>query len=252
MSCKKMLFFGKIVLKSICSQNWGAGLMKGNFTNSRSLMLACAVMEKEILQFRNGRVEFRFLDCGLHLTPENMAKAIQSEIDRANEEEYDRILLGYGLCSNGIVGVHTHRCSLIVPRVHDCITLFLGSPKTYKAQSLKHPGTYYLTAGWIEKAPTPISKYRSYAKSYNEKTARWILYEEMKHYTRIALVDTGAYPLETYRKISRQNAKFLGAYYQELKGSPAFFMALVAGPWEKDFLILEKGQSILQEMFLDL
>lgn len=216
------------------------------------LVLACAVMEKEIRQCQNGRVEFKFFDYGLHRTPENMSKAIQVEIDRVNEEEYDGIILGYGLCSNGIVGVHSHRHRLIVPRAHDCITLFLGSPESYKSQSVKHPGTYYLTPGWIEKGETPLSKYGSYAKSYGEETARWVLHEEMKHYTRIAVIDTGVYPLEPYQKIAIQNAKFLGISYEELKGSPYFFKELVAGPWEKDFLIIEKGYSIQQDMFFDL
>jgi hypothetical protein len=150
------------------------------------------------------------------------------------------------------VGVHSQKQPLIIPRIHDCITLFLGSPESYKAQSAEHPGTYYLTPGWIEKGETPISKYESYVRSYDEETARWVLHEEMKNYTRIVFIDTRVYPLEPYRRIARQNAKFLGVSYQEFQGSSALFKALVNGPWKKDFLIFEKGQSIKQEMFLDL
>jgi len=216
------------------------------------LVLACAVMEKEIQQFQNGRVEFKFFDYGLHRTPENMSKALQFEIDQASREDYNGIILGYGLCSNGVVGVHSRKQALIVPRIHDCITLFLGSVESYQRESTEYPGTYYLTPGWIEKGQTPLSKYESYAKSYDEETARWVLHEEMKNYTRIALIDTGVYPLEPYRKIAHQNAEFLGIFCQELKGFPTFFKALVSGPWERDFLILEKGQSAQQEMFLDI
>jgi hypothetical protein len=216
------------------------------------LVLACAVVEKEVRRFQNGGTEFKFFDYGLHRTPENMSKALQIEIDQASQEDYDRIILGYGLCSNGIVGVHSQKQPLIIPRIHDCITLFLGSPESYKAQSAEHPGTYYLTPGWIEKGETPISKYESYVRSYDEETARWVLHEEMKNYTRIVFIDTRVYPLEPYRRIARQNAKFLGVSYQEFQGSSALFKALVNGPWKKDFLIFEKGQSIKQEMFLDL
>jgi hypothetical protein len=220
--------------------------------HKKFLVIACEVMEREIRHSQNGRVEFKFLDYGLHRGPENMAKAIQVEIDRANEEEFDGIILGYGLCSNGIVGVQTQNQPLIVPRVHDCITLFLGSAESHRDQSSEYPGTYYLTAGWIEKAQTPISKYESYVQSYDEETARWVLHEEMKNYTRIALIDTKAYHLEPYRRIARQNAEFLGISYQELKGLPTFLKTLVVGPWKKDFLIVKKGQTIQQEMFLDL
>jgi hypothetical protein len=141
---------------------------------------------------------------------------------------------------------------LIIPRIHDCISLFLGSPESYEEQAKQHPGTYYLTPGWIEKGETPISKFNSYAQSYGEETARWVLHEEMKNYTRIVFIDTGVHDSEPYLKIARQNAKFLGISYQEVQGSSALFKALVNGPWGKDFLIVEKGHSIQQEMFLDL
>jgi hypothetical protein len=216
------------------------------------LVLGCAVMEQEIRQFQNGQVEFKFLDYGLHRTPENMSKAIQSEVDQASEEDYNGIILGYGLCSNGIVGIHSQKKRLIIARIHDCISLFLGSTDVYHDQAKEHPGTYYLTPGWIEKGETPISKFNSYAQSYGEETARWVLHEEMKNYTRILLINTGVYEIEPYQKIARQNAKFLGISYQEFQGSSALFKALVNGPWKKDFLIFEKGQSIKQEMFLDL
>jgi len=222
--------------------------------NPRLLILGCAVMEQELRQFQNGQTEFKFFDYGLHRTPENMAKSLQTEIDRASEGDYDGVVLGYGLCSNGIVGVQSQNKPLIIPRIHDCITLFLGSPESYREQSAKHPGTYYLTPGWIEKGQTPISKYESYAQSYDEETARWVLHEEMKNYTRIAFIDTGVYPLELepYRKVAEENAKFLAISYEEVQGSPQLFKELVCGPWEKNFLIVEKGHSIQQEMFLDL
>ena len=216
------------------------------------LVLACAVLEREIRKFQNGQVEFKFFDYGLHRTPENMAKALQVEIDQASEENYDGIILGYGLCSNGIVGIHSQKKRLIIPRIHDCISLFLGSPESYKEQAKQHPGTYYLTPGWIEKGETPISKFNSYAQSYGEETARWVLHEEMKNYTRILLINTGVCEIEPYQKIARQNAEFLDISYQEVQGSRGLFRALVNGPWEKDFLIIERGHSIQQEMFLDL
>lgn len=218
----------------------------------RWLVLACAVIEKEICQFQNGQVEFKYFDYGLHHTPENMAKALQLEIDQAEEGDYKGIIIGYGLCSNGIVGLHSRKHLLVIPRIHDCITLFLGSPEAYRVQSAENPGTYYLTPGWIEKGETPLSKFKSYAQSYDEETAQWVLHEEMKHYTRIALIDTGVYPMELYRAVAKENADFLGVTFEELQGSPQLFRELICGPREGNFLILKKGQSVQQEMFLDL
>jgi hypothetical protein len=215
------------------------------------LVLACAVIEKEICQFQNGQVEFKYFDYGLHRTPENMAKALQSEIDQAEEGNYKGIIMGYGLCSNGIVGLYSRKHRLVIPRIHDCISLFMGSPEVYRVQSAENPGTYYLTPGWIEKGQTPLSKFKSYAQSYDVETAKWVLHEEMKHYTRIALIDTGVYPMEPYRAVAKENADFLGVTYEELQGSSQLFRELICGPREGNFLILEKGQSVQQEMFLD-
>lgn len=218
----------------------------------KGLVLACSVMEREIRQFQNGRLEFKFLDYGLHRTPENMAQALQLEINKVSEKDYEEIILGYGLCSNGIVGITSKKHRLIIPRIHDCISLFLGSVESYQKQSKEFPGTYYLTPGWIEKGQTPISKFKSYAQSYGEETAKWVLHEEMKHYTRIVFIDTGVYPPEPYRKIAIENAEFLGVSYEELRGSPDLFKKLLQGPWNGDFLIIEKNQCVKQEFFLDL
>jgi hypothetical protein len=230
--------------------------MKNRFgqecNHGKSLVLACAVMEKEIRQFQNGSVDLKFFDFGLHRTPENMSHALQIEIDRVSEQDYEGIILGYGLCSNGIVGVIARRQRLIVPRVHDCITIFLGSHERHQDQTTKHPGTYYLTPGWIDKGESPISKYQSYAQSYDEETARWVLHEEMKHYTRIAFIKTRRYAIDSYRKIAKDNAEFLGIAYQELDGSSRLFRELVRGPWDGNFLVLKEGDSIHQEMLLEL
>jgi len=217
----------------------------------RLLVLACAVMEREIRKFQNGRAEYKFFDYGLHRTPENMCKALQAEIDQAAGMEYDGIVLGYGLCSNGIVGIRAQKQPLIVPRIHDCISLFLGSTESYQDQTAKQPGTYYLTSGWIEKGQTPLSKYEEYCRSYDQETAMWVLKEEMKHYTRVALIDTGAVDLGLYRPYAQQNAQLLGLHYEELPGSLSFFQKLLLGPWDKDLLVLEKDQTFFQEMFLD-
>lgn len=218
----------------------------------RLLILACSVMERELRSFQNGQAEFVFLDYGLHRTPEQMGQAIQREIEKASDKPYHRILLGYGLCSNGIVGIHSKSHPIIIPRVHDCISLFLGSVEAYQHQSKEHPGTYYLTPGWIEKGQTPLSKYEAYERSYGRETAQWVLHEEMKHYSRIVFIDTGVYPPEPYRAVARQNADFLGVDFEELEGSPDLFQRLLQGPWGKDFLLIDPHQPVEQEMFLDL
>ncbi len=264
MSCNYLPFFGKNLLFTLDNvliydlkfvyvvEELTLSLILKKDHPLKLLVLACAVMEREMIQFQNGQIEFKFFDYGLHRTPEQMAKALQIEIDQASERNYDGIILGYGLCSNGIVGIHSKKRRLIIPRIHDCISLFLGSSEIYKEQVKQHPGTYYLTPGWIEKGETPISKFNSYAQTYGKRTARWVLNEEMKNYTRIVFIDTCVNDPEPYRKIAYQNADFLGISYEEIKGSLKLFQDLIMGDWGRNFLVLSNGQSVEQEMFLDL
>lgn len=69
------------------------------------VLVACRVMEPELEAARGGEdgVEIRYLDQGLHRTPQKMAAAIQEQVDQAAVYA-SRIVVGYGLCSNGIVG----------------------------------------------------------------------------------------------------------------------------------------------------
>ena len=66
------------------------------------------------------------------------------------------IILGYGLCSRAVVGLRAEGCTLVVPRVDDCIAIFLGSGDAYRTQHCSEPGTYYLTKGWIEAGDAPL------------------------------------------------------------------------------------------------
>ena len=49
------------------------------------------------------------------------------------------------------VGAGRPQHSLVVPRAHDCITLFLGSKERYLDYFQTHPGVYFKTSGWIER-----------------------------------------------------------------------------------------------------
>ena len=75
----------------------------------------------------------------------------------------------------------------------------MGSGAAYKQQARSEPGTYYLTKGWIEVGDTPFSEYDRLAEQHGEKKAKWLMSQMLKHYTRLALIDTGHANLDHYR-----------------------------------------------------
>jgi hypothetical protein len=90
----------------------------------RAKIIACATVGEELPGLIPEDMPRRILEFGLHLSPEKLNAALQEEIDRT-EDEVDTILLGYGMCSRGMIGLHSRRFRLVIPKVDDCIALFL-------------------------------------------------------------------------------------------------------------------------------
>lgn len=216
----------------------------------RMLVIACSVLKNEFLAVSPDGAHFEFLEQGLHRTPNKMRLAIQEKIDSANGD-VDFIVLGYGLCGNGTLGIRAREIPLVIPKAHDCITYWLGSLERHMQEHGKAPASYYLTKGWIEEAKAPLAAFDEYKERYGWKTADWVIKEEFKNYTRLALIVTGAYDPAQYRKYAQINAIFLGVKYEEIAGSLALFEKMMKGEWgDGGFIIIPPGEEITQNMFL--
>ncbi|MDP1993550.1 MAG: DUF1638 domain-containing protein, partial [Syntrophales bacterium] len=136
-------------------------------------------------------------------------------------------------------------------RCHDCIALFLGSPNRYLKLFRETPGTYYLTPGWIADHQDPLGLIEEHLPRYGRATAQWIIEEELKHYTHIALIDTGVEAMAPLRARAMENAAVLKKQYEEIPGSLDYFRELLRGPYtEEKFLRLRSGEKFTQERVL--
>ena len=221
-------------------------------TSPRVAVLACAVFRDELNCLAPPAARVIYLRQSLHRTPHIMAEAIQTELDRIEPGSVDKVVLAYGLCSNGIVGVKATRGKLLVPRSHDCIALFLGSYQRYREEHRKAPGTYYLTPGWVLEKKDPLGVMQEYTERISPEDAEWCMREELKNYTRVALVDTGLIALEPFRPRAQENADFFGLAYEEMQGSQRLLKALFTGEPEEHFFVLEEGETINSDRFLAL
>lgn len=200
-------------------------------------------MAEELQAHLGEGMECSVLDFGLHLNPELLRSALQEIID-ASAKSFDTILLGYGLCSQAVVGLLATDCTLIVPKVDDCIAIFLGSDQTYKNQYQAEPGTYYLTKGWIEVGDSPFSEYERAVAQYGEDRARQLMSRMLNNYTRLAFISTGCSELGRYREYCQRTAEYFGLRFEEIPGSTALINKLLHGPWDDDFVVARKGETI--------
>jgi hypothetical protein len=215
----------------------------GQTNPERCKLIACAAVIEEMLPLIPPRMSYEVLDFGLHTDPKSLKGALQNAIS-SSAPDIETILLGYGLCSQAVVGLKSGNHTLIVPRVDDCIAIFLGSAAEYQKQYSMVPGTYYLTRGWIESGDTPFSEYDALVKHYGEKTAKRIVNKILKNYTRLAFINTGNNKLEYYREHARSMAERFNLRYEEIQGSDAMIKKMLCGPWKDEFVIIPPGKTV--------
>jgi hypothetical protein len=183
------------------------------------------------------------LDFGLHANPSGLRDTLQETIDSAANTA-ETVILGYGLCSMAVVGLRANGCTLVVPRVDDCIALCLGSQETYRAQFKSEPGTYYLTGGWIKAGESLFRQHERLVQIYGQERAERLLGSMLKNYTRLAFIDTGQPDSAGYRQYSRSMAERFGLRYAELPGSERLIRKMLSGIPDQEVVVARPGQTI--------
>ncbi len=230
----------------------------------RLKVVACGVFEPElqrVMQQTPNDVDMHLLDAGLHEDPNQLRGRLQEAIDVAAVEGYDAVVAAYGLCGRGTSGIVARDVPVVLLRVHDCVTLFLGSREAYMEQFRRHPGTFYITPGWYEKKvrgsevtkPDGVverdqidPRFIRWAEQFGEDGARYLLsfYESWKrNYTRAAFIDTVSGSDEHYERYARDMAEAFGWEYERLEGDTSLLRRVVDGQWDsEDVLVLQPGQ----------
>ena len=212
------------------------------------MVLACATVMEEMLPLLPPGMGHQILDFGLHVNPQSLRSTLQAAIDAAGETA-DVVILGYGLCSMAVVGLPASGCTLVVPRVDDCISIFLGSGEAYRALHRAEPGTYYLTKGWIEAGDGPFAEHERLVERYGQERAEWLTGQMLKHYTRLALINTGQHDMDRYRAYAQETAVRFGLRYEEIPGSDALVNKMLQGPLDAEFVVAAPGVTVRFEDF---
>jgi Protein of unknown function (DUF1638) len=222
-----------------------------NIIPQKTHLIACQTVWEEMQSFVPEGMSFQEVDMGLHTYPERLRVELQRLIDAVGPER-DTILLGFGLCSNAVVGLKSEFQRLVIPRVHDCVPMFLGSRAAFDAQAEAELGTYYLTKGFIEWRNEDFNNVLSYERldeKYGRKKADRILGMMLKNYTRLALINTGNYGLGNYREVAKEAARRLNLRFEEIQGANDLIRKLVQGPWDEEIIIFTPGETVTEDPF---
>jgi len=234
----------------------------------RLKIIACGVFKpyiENLIKKTEHQVEVTFLDAGLHETPNLLREKVQEEINKSSKKvaghnkgdcekcknpciKFDYIVIFYGLCGRGVIDLTSYDVPLVLPRVHDCISLFLGSNTAYKKEFSANPGTFYHTLGWITEKINPKNKeanelytnydingyekhpnYYDYNKQFGHENAEFILKFHsnwVNNYNRCAYIDLGLENEIAYSELTKYMAKTFNLNFQVIKGDLDYIKAL--------------------------
>lgn len=227
-------------------------------------LISCEIFFREmefLLEQAPHQIDVEFMQKGLHDIPtDEMAKRLQAQVDSA--QGYAAILLGYGLCNNGLVGLTARNIQLVLPRAHDCITLFFGSREKYKTYFDANLGTYFLTTGWIERnevaddlkqlsIPNQMGMdmtYEQMVEQYGEDNAKFLMEEfcdKGKNYSQITFIEMGVEPDGSFEKTAREEAASKHWKFTKEPGNLTLLRRLLSGDWNNDFLVVPPHHKII-------
>jgi hypothetical protein len=233
----------------------------------RFRLISCEILYREMcaaVARSPHQVDVEFLPKGLHdLGAAPMRERLQAAVDALDESGYDAVLMGYALCGTGLAGLTARGLPIVLPRGHDCITLFLGSKERYLRYFNEHPGVYFKTTGWIERGQgldqlnrrdlrdrTGIGyTYAELLERYGEDNAKY-LYEQLGNYTRnysqLTFIEMGVEPDDRFERTTREDAAARGWRFEKVPGDMRLFLRLVSGDWdEADFLVVPPGCRVV-------
>ncbi len=230
-------------------------------------LIACDVLTREVchcIARSPNTVDVEFTEKGAHEDSDRLRLLLQERIDKTAEKgsPYDAILLAYGLCGNATARLTARNIRLVVPRAHDCCTIYLGSRRRFKELFSDNPSRPFSSAGYMERGDSYLHdgdtgrllgldrSYEDFVAQYGEENAKYImetltLSRDANTDSKVIYIDVPETSQKEYASLCREKAEKEGRQFIRVEGSIGLIRKLVEGNWsDEEFLIVEPGQRI--------
>ena len=232
-------------------------------SGSRFKFVGCEVFFRQVCKAAAGSgrvIDLEFTKTASHDDPGKLRRSVQDKIEKASALGiYDAVLLGYGLCGNAVNGIHALNIPVVIPRAHDCCTVFLGSRKEFIRHFGELRSAEWSSPGYMERGdngfhdPAPRGllgggrKYEDLVREHGEENARYVMdmlapappERQTMFFIKDAGTDNGKYIAK-----ARETAALKKVKLKVLSGSARLINRLLSGRWNDEFLILRPGQRI--------
>jgi len=232
-------------------------------SGSNLLAISCDMLMRPVSFFAARSphtVEVVDLSAALHAEPLTLRERIQEQIDAASPD-VDAIVLAYGLCGGATAGLTARSAPVVLPRAHDCVTIFLGDRERYRAEHEATPGTYWYVQdqmdrgndlkGWLlgdaARADDVIATRAEYTERFGKDNADYlmeVLGEWSVRYERGAFIDTGLAPADEAEQQAREQSERRGWRFERTLADLRLVRRLVYGEWDDDFQIVRPGERL--------
>ena len=230
-------------------------------------VFSCRVFTRELSHFiakSPNIIDVTFLPQGLHDAPQVLRGELQAAIAKFREQvtskqrrrKPDYLALAFGLCSDSIVGIEAIDVPLIVPRIDDCVGMYLGSEQRYLDYFEKYKGTFWAFPSWAESTISTDADYldqtrAEYMERYDgdEDMVEDVIEMELSMTANYSNVGYITSPLAVDPEGSRAHAARYaddhGWSLLEFEGDLSLMERLLNGPWDDDeFLVVPPGYRI--------
>ena len=205
-------------------------------------------------------IDVEYVPMLAHTDPARLRAELQTRIDAAAAlRKYDMFVLAYGLCGNAVTGL-TCPVPLVIPRIHDCCTMFMGSREKYLAEFGNRLSMRWCSCGYYERCYMDerttdyvISnrdtnpEFLALVEQYGQENAEYV-WETM--HPEIETPEAAYIVLEGFEIPGRlegfsEEVEKQGKTLVTLNGDLTFLRDLINGPWDSArFQTVMPGQKI--------